>query len=308
MKLVHYLDDRNINDFKKGISENNYEFYDAYKDIPEFLFLGRSNVGKSSLINALFSEDVAKENKKPGKTQRLEFYLFGKEGKVKNRLPGKTIYSKLKTERIAPDGFLIDAPGFGYVDGPVVLRRKFKYLIYTYLNFAVRLKQIVYLINGEYGMTEIDKEELKFLNNFNKEIQLVFTKVDNFSDKFLIKYITEASHFSRDLKNVRTEILLTSSKTEYGIRNMRTHMFMDIKENEIIKKQKQKEIDEAADLERLKILDQKKSGQISNISNIHINNIEGFQSGLDINSESKLFDYNELGNESQNIEKLDVKK
>jgi GTP-binding protein len=305
LKLVHYLDDRNINDFKKGITENNYEFYDAYRDIPEFLFLGRSNVGKSSLINALFSKDIASENKKPGKTQRLEFYIFGKEGKVKNRLPGKSIYSKLHTERIAPDGILIDAPGFGYVDGPVVLRRKFKYLIYTYLNYAVRLKQIVYLINGEYGLTDLDKEELKFLNNFNKEIQLVFTKVDNFSDKYLIKYITEASHFSRDLKNVRTEILLTSAKTEYGIRNMRTHMFMDIKENEINKKQKQKELEEAADLERLKILEQNKSRPIEKME---INNTDKLESYLNLNSESKLLDHNTNDKESQNYENYDFKK
>jgi GTP-binding protein len=305
LKLVHYLDDRNINDFKKGITENNYEFYDAYRDIPEFLFLGRSNVGKSSLINALFSKDIASENKKPGKTQRLEFYIFGKEGKVKNRLPGKSIYSKLHTERIAPDGILIDAPGFGYVDGPVVLRRKFKYLIYTYLNYAVRLKQIVYLINGEYGLTDLDKEELKFLNNFNKEIQLVFTKVDNFSDKYLIKYITEASHFSRDLKNVRTEILLTSAKTEYGIRNMRTHMFMDIKENEINKKQKQKELEEAADLERLKILEQNKSRPNENME---LNNTEKLESYLKLNSESKLLDHNTNDKESLNLENYDFKK
>jgi GTP-binding protein len=232
IKLVHYLDDRNINDFRKGITENDYEFYDLYRDVPEFLFLGRSNVGKSSLLNALFERDLANENKKPGKTQRLEFYLFGREGKALNKIHSKSIYSKLNTERMNPNGIMIDAPGFGYVDGPVQLRKKFKYLIYTYLNFAVRLKQIIYLINGEYGMTDIDKEELQFLNNFNKDIQLVFTKVDNFNNKEVIKYLTEASQFTRNLKNVRTEILLTSSRTGYGLSNLRTHLYLDIKEIE----------------------------------------------------------------------------
>lgn len=187
---------------------NNYEFYDLYTDIPEVLFLGRSNVGKSSLLNALFSKKLAMENKKQGRTQRLEFFLI--EGK-------KEVMS-----------ILIDAPGFGYVQGPVLLRRKFKYLIYTYLNYAVRLNQIIYLINGEYGMQNIDKEEIQFLNNFNKDIQLVFTKVDKINSSQIIKYITEASHYTRDMKNVRTEILLTSTKTKMGVANLRTHIMLDL--------------------------------------------------------------------------------
>lgn len=127
-------------------------------------------------------------------------------------------------------GIFLDAPGFGYVSGPVELRRKFKYLIYTYLNYAVRLKQIIYLINGEYGMTDIDRDELEFLNKFNKEIQLVFTKVDNKNKNNLIQYVSEASHFCRKLKNVRNEILLTSTRTKYGIHNLRTHLYLDMEE------------------------------------------------------------------------------
>jgi GTP-binding protein len=208
MEMVHYLDDRNINNYKKGIQSNDYEFYDIYKDVPEVLFLGRSNVGKSSLINAIFRKEIASSSKRQGKTQRLEFFLVEQKNK-----------SKL---------FFIDAPGFGYVDGPVVLRRKFKYLIYTYLNYAVRLNQIVYLINGHYGMEPVDRQELKFLNNFGKHIQLVFTKVDKLNNSEIIKYMTEASQFTKDLVNVRQEILITSSKTKYGIENLRTHLMLDL--------------------------------------------------------------------------------
>jgi GTP-binding protein len=208
MDLVHYLDDRNINNFKKGIQSNDYEFYDKYKTVPEVLFLGRSNVGKSSLINAILHREMAAASKRQGKTQRLEFFLI--EQKNQQRV------------------FLLDAPGFGYVDGPVILKRKFKYLIYTYLNYAVRLNQIVYLINGHYGMDDVDMEELKFLNNFGKHIQIVFTKVDKFNNSEIIKFITEASQFTKDLTNVRQEILLTSTKIKYGIENLRTHIMLDL--------------------------------------------------------------------------------
>jgi GTP-binding protein len=162
-------------------------------------------VGKSSLINNLLKTKITKDSKSPGKTQRLEFFSINDEL------------------------FLIDAPGFGFVDGPIVLRRKFKYLIYTYINYAVRLNHIIYLINGEHGLQKVDIEEIKFLNNFNKHIQLVFTKVDSFSDKNIIKHVTHASNFSKDLANVRQEILLTSSKTGYGLENLRTHIYLDIK-------------------------------------------------------------------------------
>jgi len=124
--------------------------------------------------------------------------------------------------------FIIDAPGFGYVDGPIILRKKFKYLIFTYLNYAIRLKTIVYLVNGEYGLMESDKKELEFLNKFNKEVQIVFTKVDKMNSKEIIKFITETSLFTQDLVNIRQEILLTSSKNKFGIDNLRAHLYMDI--------------------------------------------------------------------------------
>ena len=111
--------------------------------------------------------------------------------------------------------------------GPVVLRRKFNYLIYTYLNYAVRLKLILYLVNGDYGMKKIDFEELKFLNNFNKDIQVVLTKVDKVDHYNNINFITEAANFVKPLKNVRPEIFVTSAKKNYGIDNLRTNIFYD---------------------------------------------------------------------------------
>jgi GTP-binding protein len=158
----------------------------------KILVLGRSNVGKSSLINKLFLKDISFSSKKPGKTQNLEFFLVN--------------YNRRDT------GFIIDSPGFGYVNGPVILRKKFKYLIYSYINFGVRLNMILYLINGEYGIKNVDMEELEFLNKFNKKIQIVLTKVDTLNNIETVQYATQVSNFTKPLINVRREIFLTSSK------------------------------------------------------------------------------------------------
>ena len=76
MKLVHQLDWRRVNDFVKGVKEDDYEFYDKHPNCKEVVFMGCSNSGKSSLINALnFNTKIAYTSKTQGKTQELMFYL-----------------------------------------------------------------------------------------------------------------------------------------------------------------------------------------------------------------------------------------
>lgn len=76
LKLVHQVHQWNIDEFVKGVREDDYEFYDKYPGAKEVLVMGSANVGKSSLINALnMGTKVAHTNKLPGKTQALNFYL-----------------------------------------------------------------------------------------------------------------------------------------------------------------------------------------------------------------------------------------
>lgn len=317
--LEHILTDKNINLFREGIRKNSYKLYDKYINTPEFLFLGRSNVGKSSLINKLLNKSIAKSSKKQGKTQSLEFYL------LYNITSNKNISSKIKhnyqirvnkkelnkhtkntkskinltsnySNKIKDICFFIDAPGYGYVSGPRILKTKFDYLINTYLHHAIRLKLIVYLINGSYSIQKLDLLTLYKLNKFNIDIVIVFTKLDNFNDKNAIEYITFISNFVKKLNNVRDEIILTSCKTGYGIDNFRGYLYneLDLSNTKINNKNNIKQI--LSHSNNLDIIDQIDDSSI-NKSNNHYNQTKYFS---DENIE-KLINYLE----DENLQELE---
>lgn len=214
IKLVHILEDKTINIFRDGILHNNYNLYEKYINTPEFLFFGKSNVGKSSLINSLFNKNLTFASKTPGKTQKLEFFLMT-----------KTINKKKGLPEIA---FFIDAPGYGNIEGPNILKDKFKYLINTYLKYAVRLKMMFFLINGQTGMDKDDWLKLRHFNKFNHEITIVLTKIDTLSNEKLISNLKEISHMTREFENIRSEIIMVSSKTGFGIENFRSYIDFEL--------------------------------------------------------------------------------
>lgn len=108
------------------------------------------------------------------------------------------------------------------------MKRKFKYLVYTYLNFGIRCQAVYYLVNGKHGLKKIDEEHLTELNVFGKQIQLVFTKVDEFKDPELLTNLNKAYQFGKTLKNCRFEILMTSTEINFGIDDLRVHLFADL--------------------------------------------------------------------------------
>lgn len=238
--LEHTLNDNNINLFRDGIRSNNYNLYEKYLNVPEIIFLGLKNSGKSTIINSLFEKDICKVAKSIGTTQQLEFFLIKKQ---KGRLNSSSIIQKKKNIfndfKFNNYVFLIDSPmmdsyvikryeGDKYNKIPRILNQKFNYLIDTYLHHAVRLKLIFYVINSKYGMTSDDWIKLVHLNDLNIHICVVFSFCDNYTSNNFIPFIKEISNRTMALKNVRSEILLVSSNTGYGIENMRAYIWHEI--------------------------------------------------------------------------------
>lgn len=104
-------------------------------DMPEVAFAGRSNVGKSSLINALTGQKgLAKTSNTPGRTQQLNYFNIG---------------DKLH---------LVDLPGYGYAQAPEKLVKQWQNLIFTYLQGRVNLKRVFVLIDSRHGIKKVDEE------------------------------------------------------------------------------------------------------------------------------------------------------
>lgn len=131
---------------------------------PEFLLVGRSNVGKSSFINTLIErKNFARTSSKPGKTQTLNFYLVN-------------------------DAFyLVDVPGYGYASVSKDTQRKFGLMIEEYLKSRENLKHVFMLIDYRHKPTEDDVLMYEFLKYYNLEITIVATKYDKISKNGRIK-------------------------------------------------------------------------------------------------------------------------
>ncbi|MCY3736984.1 MAG: ribosome biogenesis GTP-binding protein YihA/YsxC [Gemmatimonadaceae bacterium] len=126
--------------------------------LPEVAFAGRSNVGKSCLINRLVQRRrLAQTSSTPGRTQQLNYY------RVNDRL------------------YLVDLPGYGYVRGGVDLRRNLGRLIETYLANREALQAVVLLIDARHGPTELDLQMVDTLKSGGRPFLLVLTKADKLS-------------------------------------------------------------------------------------------------------------------------------
>ena len=163
---------------------------------PEFLLVGRSNVGKSSFINTLIErKNFARTSSKPGKTQTLNFYLVN-----------DTFY-------------LVDVPGYGYAQVSKNTQKKFGLMIEEYLKNRPNLKHVFLLVDYRHKPTEDDILMYEFLKYYNLDITIVATKYDKISknnrlkqdklikDTLKFKEADEFITFSTITKKGRGEIL-----------------------------------------------------------------------------------------------------
>jgi|TARA_B110000483_G_scaffold19367_1_gene21256 GTP-binding protein len=151
---------------------------------PEIAFIGRSNVGKSSLINALFTKKIALTSNTPGKTRQINFFNHS---------------DKL---------MVVDLPGYGYAKVSKKEAGEISQLVSNYLSSRLSLKKLFVLIDNTLGPKDIDLEILEYMESIKNRIVIVFTKKD--------KKIKETSEKTEKLKN-NYENFTISSKNNDGI-------------------------------------------------------------------------------------------
>ena len=157
---------------------------------PEFLLVGRSNVGKSSFINTLINrKNFARTSSIPGKTQTLNFYL------------------------INDFFYLVDAPGYGYAKVNKQLKNKFGLIMEDYLEGRENLKMVFMLIDFRHKPTEDDVLMYKYLKHYNIPVSIICTKLDKVKKNAHEKQI---NLISKTLEVQKEDLILFSSITKTG--------------------------------------------------------------------------------------------
>lgn len=166
--------------------------------LPELAFIGRSNVGKSSLINALTGrKGLARASNTPGRTQELNFFLLG------NKL------------------MLVDLPGYGYARAPKKLVDRWNELIRGYLRGRPNLRRVILLIDSRRGLMESDHEMMTLLDDAAVSYQCVLTKADKLSASQAEKMLAETLEGLKGHPAAYPECLLTSAEKGDGIAALR---------------------------------------------------------------------------------------
>jgi GTP-binding protein len=170
-------------------------------DLPEIAFAGRSNVGKSSLINAVTGrKSVARTSNTPGRTQQLNFFSLG------DRL------------------MIVDLPGYGYAKASKGAKKSWNKLIINYLKGRPVLRRICLLIDSRHGIKDTDKEIMDMLDKVAVIYQIVLTKVDKTKGKDLEKVMEGVQKEIKKRPASYPVIMQTSSSSKEGIEELRTEL------------------------------------------------------------------------------------
>ena len=172
--------------------------------LPEFAFIGRSNVGKSSLINMITNnKKLAKVSGKPGKTLLINHYLINKKF------------------------YIIDLPGYGYAKISKGEKKKIDFLISNFIEQR-KIQTLFILIDLRHELLEIDLNFIKYVNNLKLNFTIIFTKADKLSinsQKEKLKKYND--YLERNIKE-NIELIISSSKSMKGEKEILKSIFTEI--------------------------------------------------------------------------------
>ena len=176
---------------------------------PEVAFAGRSNVGKSSLLNALTGRNsLARTSNTPGRTQELNFFDVGDPLQFR----------------------LVDMPGYGFAKAPKDLMRKWRYLANDYLRGRPVLKRVLVLVDSRHGLKDVDRELMDMLDKAAVSYRLVLTKSDKVKASELADVHARTVEDARKHPAAHPEVIATSSEKGGGIAELRAAVLESVTE------------------------------------------------------------------------------
>ncbi|MFN4136663.1 MAG: ribosome biogenesis GTP-binding protein YihA/YsxC [Novosphingobium sp.] len=175
-------------------------------DVPEVAFAGRSNVGKSSLLNALTGrKSIARTSVTPGRTQELNYFEVGDPTRLR----------------------LVDMPGYGFAKAPPKVVETWRRLVRDYLRGRVVLKRTLLLIDSRHGIKPVDADMMQMLDEAGVGYRIILTKADKIKASELARVTEETIAAARKRTAAYPEVIVTSSEKKMGIEELRAAVLQD---------------------------------------------------------------------------------
>nr|WP_206066181.1 ribosome biogenesis GTP-binding protein YihA/YsxC [Novosphingobium sp. ERN07] len=175
-------------------------------DVPEIAFAGRSNVGKSSLLNALTGrKSIARTSVTPGRTQELNYFEVGEPTRLR----------------------LVDMPGYGFAKAPPKVVENWRRLVRDFLRGRVVLKRTLLLIDSRHGVKPVDEDMMQMLDEAGVGYRVVLTKADKIKSTELEAVTAATIAAARKRTAAYPEIIVTSSEKKMGIEELRAAVLQD---------------------------------------------------------------------------------